>query len=161
MRTGLVVKSLVAVVCVGMMLPAVDGRAQGTPSANPNTAEVCPVTLPGPEVYNVGNYGNDALATDLRPGGVIVVTPGSSSPANGPYFDKFIWFRLTPGEFTITGRRLDAPAPPLTADIPGHFGTHGFIPVGVNFPTSGCWEVTGHIASESLTFVTIVIDVRG
>jgi hypothetical protein len=131
---------------------------QGTPASQPGATGVCPVSLPGPEVYNVGNYGNDALATYLYPEGVIVFTSQNGTPANGPYGTKFEWFRLIPGDLTITGRRLDAHAPPLTAEIPPRVGNHGPIPaVGITFRTVGCWEVTGHIAGKSLTFVTIVV----
>jgi len=161
MRAGLVVGSLVAVVCMGMMLPAVDGRAQGTPSANPNTAKVCPVTLPGPEVYNVGNYGNDALATDLAPDGVTVIMSDESASSNGPYGTKAGWFIMTPGVLTITGRRLDAKAPALKADISARSATHGFVMTGIEFSTLGCWEVTGHVAGNSLTFVTLVTQTPG
>jgi hypothetical protein len=33
----------------------------------------------------------------------------------------------------------------------------GFQASGVQFPTEGCWEVTGTVGTTSLTFVTFVI----
>jgi hypothetical protein len=32
----------------------------------------------------------------------------------------------------------------------------GFQSSGVNFPTEGCWEVTGEVGATTLTFVTVV-----
>jgi hypothetical protein len=61
------------------------------------------------------------------------------------------------GALTITGRRLDAPAPPLAASVPSGYGDTGFQASGAYFPTEGCWQVTGKVASTSLTFVTFVI----
>ena len=156
MRIGLAVKSLLSVLGIGMMLLPGDGWAQGTPSANPSTTKACPVTLPGPEVYNVGNYGNNALATHLSPGGVTVIMADDHAPANGPYGTKAGWFIMAPGVLTITGRRLDAGAPPLKADRSAGSATHGFVMTGIEFPTLGCWEVTGHVDGKSLTFVTLV-----
>ena len=56
----------------------------------------------------------------------------------------------------VTGRRLDAPAPPLRADIRGGYGEEGFIPIAVIFPTVGCWRVTGKLGSARLTYVVKV-----
>ncbi|HEV2124314.1 MAG TPA: hypothetical protein VGW38_16290 [Chloroflexota bacterium] len=71
---------------------------------------------------------------------------------------KWAWYRYARGKPTIEGRRLDAPAPPLRADIPeGYSG--GFQPMYLIFPTAGCWEVTGRVGGASLTFVTLVVKV--
>lgn len=70
---------------------------------------------------------------------------------------KFGWWRVAPGALAITGRRLDASAPPVHATIPDGYGDSGYQSSGVNFPTEGCWEVTGTVGSSSLTFVVFVI----
>jgi hypothetical protein len=57
----------------------------------------------------------------------------------------------------ITGRRLDAPGPPLVASVPDGYGTAGFQASGVFFPTVGCWEITGSVGGSTLTFVTFVL----
>ena len=58
---------------------------------------------------------------------------------------------------TVTGRRLDASAPPLEADETNASWQadkeHPFMVTGVNFPTLGCWEVTGNYHADRLTFV--------
>jgi hypothetical protein len=58
---------------------------------------------------------------------------------------------------TVTGRRLDSPAPPLTVDQASSVsvtGTRpGYMMVGINFPTVGCWEISGHYEDDELTAV--------
>jgi hypothetical protein len=57
---------------------------------------------------------------------------------------------------TIEGRRLDAPAPSLRADIRAGYGDVGFQPSYVIFPETGCWEITGRAGTSSLTVVILV-----
>jgi hypothetical protein len=72
---------------------------------------------------------------------------------------KWWWWRAG-GQLEIEGRRLDAPAPPLGAHVPGgYFGD--FQATGLVFPTEGCWEVTGRVADRSLTFVVRVVKIDG
>lgn len=108
-----------------------------------------------------GGYGNDALWTNLwmwGTGGIPAAATASHLMPDGSYGElKWAWYRYTEGTLTIDGRRLDAPAPPLTAEIPQGYGSIGFQVSGINFPTAGCWEITGHLGDASLTFVIIVI----
>jgi hypothetical protein len=57
----------------------------------------------------------------------------------------------------VTGRRPDATAPPLVFGGASNGWTedkeHPFMVTGVNFPTLGCWEVTGDYHGDKLTFV--------
>lgn len=93
----------------------------------------------------------------LWPDGVLAV--GSDFVEDdGSIGMKFGWWRVAPGELTITGRRLDVSAPPLHADVPEGYGEDGFQATGVFFPTEGCWEVTGSVGRSTLTFVTFVIE---
>ncbi len=122
----------------------------------PPSAARCPVTRPpDPPLTpppSVGSpqppagqfwYGNDALWLTLPADGVM---------SSG----KVMWWRTLPGTLTITGRRLDGPAPPLEADLSGDYGTEGFRASGINFPTPGCWEVVGSVANHDLRFVVMV-----
>jgi hypothetical protein len=70
---------------------------------------------------------------------------------------KFWWWRGVPGKLRITGRRLDAPAPPVRASIPEGYGDIGFQATALIFPTVGCWQVTGKVGESRLTFVTLVV----
>jgi hypothetical protein len=109
------------------------------------------------------NYGTARLRTHLnwkdgrlRAG----ILPDGSAMAivnpDGSIWAKQGWWRGLPGVLRVTGRRLDAPSPPLRADIRGGYGEQGFIPVGLIFPTAGCWRVTGKLGSARLTYVVKV-----
>lgn len=107
-----------------------------------------------------GGYGNDALWTSLRMWGEegTVVVPATHRQADGALGPmKWSWYQDGPGVLRIDGRRLDAPAAPLRTDSPGGYGGQGFHPVGLIFPTGGCWEITGWVGEASLSFVTLVI----
>jgi hypothetical protein len=69
------------------------------------------------------------------------------------------WQTETTPALRVTGRRLDAPAPTVTISD----ATNGFEPsmgafmlLGLELPTGGCWELTGHYAGRSLRFVVLV-----
>jgi hypothetical protein len=97
--------------------------------------------------------------------------PAAVKPIVDPTFrQKIVWWRDgldadadLRGRFQITGKRVDSPAPPLLSDpvsgVNGGEIEHGivkgppFIMSGVNFPTLGCWEVTGGFDQDELTFV--------
>jgi hypothetical protein len=103
------------------------------------------------------SYGNGRLwVGGLWPNGVIAAGPEFVQP-DGSVGMKFGWWRAVPGGLRITGRRLDGPAPPLRADVPAGYGQTGFQASGVDFPTEGCWEVTGAVAEATLSFVTFVV----
>ena len=63
---------------------------------------------------------------------------------NGRIWTKIGWWRGLPGKLVITGRRIDAPAPALRAEVPRGYGTTGFVPAGFVFPTVGCRRVDGN-----------------
>jgi hypothetical protein len=131
-------------------------------------AKRCPVTLPtrfspppgvsADELFGSDDsYGNGRLwVGGLWPRGVIVARPDFIDQ-DGSVGMKFGWWRQVSGYLRITGRRLDAPAPPLRADVPAGYGRTGFQASGVYFPDQGCWEVTGKVGGTALTFVTFVI----
>ena len=101
-------------------------------------------------------HGNGSLwVGGLWPHGVVIITPDDVEP-DGRLGMKFGWYRLTSGFLTITGRLLDAPAPPASGLASG-YGLTGFDASGVIFPTEGCWQVTGRVGRVTLTFVTFVI----
>jgi hypothetical protein len=130
-------------------------------------AEHCPVTLPhsgGPPGISPdaffgwgASYGNGTLwVGGLWPRGVIEAGPDFVAK-DGSVGMKFGWWRAARGKLTITGRRLDASAPPARGFVPDGYGATGFQASGVDFPTEGCWEITGALPSSSLKFVTFVV----
>jgi hypothetical protein len=142
---------------------------QEPPSATPAVAPAdCPVTAPNGVVAGDDNtdrqhsYGNPRLSLGpfgLWPDGTVAFRPGGAGFINpdGSLSMKFGWQRGVPGRLTINGRRLDAPAPPLRANIPDGYGDRGFQATSLTFPTTGCWEVTGRVGDATLTFVTRVV----
>lgn len=68
---------------------------------------------------------------------------------------KTYWVRPRGAELVIEGRRIDASAPPVEANIPCCYPT-GFQIVGLFFPTEGCWEVTAKAGPSALVFITRV-----
>ena len=148
-------------------------RAPGTPAAPPPRrvtradAARCPrttfshvVALPGQSPADLGPgttmYGNGKLFTTLNLDGMLVAPADYVNP-DGSISWKFPWWRYVSGHITITGRRLDAPAGPLTSYVPAGYGDIGFQATGVTFPSEGCWQVTARIDHTSVTFVTFVI----
>jgi hypothetical protein len=96
------------------------------------------------------NYGNDVLWVNLPANGVVVP---DDLIDNGSQRVKFAWWRGVPGNFTITGRRLDGKAGPLGSKATV-FQPFGLTPGYLYFPTPGYWEITGQIAGRPpLTFV--------
>jgi hypothetical protein len=105
----------------------------------------------GPRVQNLGAwFGNDALWVELPSNGNVVKRAGERLD------EKFPWVRLVRGAISITGRRLDGPAPPARGHASTGDGPIGFNSSGIFFPTEGCWEITGSIHRSQLTFVVRV-----
>jgi hypothetical protein len=72
-----------------------------------------------------------------------------------PDGNKVLWIRPRGTDLVLSGRRLDAEAPPMTAHVPCCYPT-GFQASGLIFPTEGCWEVTAQAGRHTLTFVAKV-----
>lgn len=102
-----------------------------------------------------GYFENDSLGVTLpakfifRPGG-----PGFVG-ADGALGMKVGWKRKKKGHLQISGRRIDASAPPARAYI-FDYGDTEFQPTYLVFPTPGCWEITGEVSGGRLTFVALV-----
>jgi hypothetical protein len=129
-------------------------------------ASSCEVTKPN-DVGILGNtergsYGNGQLSVGpfgLWPNGTVVFKPRGAGfvTRDGALGMKFGWRRGVRGRLTIEGRRLDAPALPLRAQISEGSGDVRFVATYLVFSTPGCWEVTGRVGHTSLTFVTSVV----
>jgi hypothetical protein len=149
-------------VSLALSAAVVDGQNSATPAPSaPATSQSCPVTVPNGrtppgERSSLYHHGNGVLWTSLWPNGDILITQNLLDP-DGALGMKFPWWRGIQGQLTIEGRRLDTPAPPLTADVPDGYGHTGFQASGLIFPTDGCWEITGRVDGASLTFVVRVV----
>ena len=106
-------------------------------------------------------FGTPGLWTMLEANGTWNKLP---QDGNG-YSQKIFWWRQgynasaepTP-KLTVTGNRLDAQAPPLIASSATNAITDlgDAMLVGVDFPTLGCWEITGQYNDQELSFVVWV-----
>jgi hypothetical protein len=106
------------------------------------------------------SHGNGKLwVGGLWPRGIIDAGPELVGP-DGSVEVKFGWWRAATGKLQLTGRRLDALAPLARAHVPDGYGDAGFQASGIEFPTEGCWEVTGTLPTTRLTFVTFVTKKR-
>lgn len=151
-----------AVVTLAM---SVAGASSASPRAN--TAATCAVTLPNGiaplDMQSDRNwYGNGKLWAVLYwLDGTVVFRPGGPGfvQRDGSLGIKFGWWRGVKGKLLVSGKRLDAPAPPLRAWIPEGYGNSGFQSMYVIFPTPGCWAVRGRVGQATLTFVTRVVKI--
>lgn len=135
----------------------------------------CPITIPqnspftAPEPYSpnspfVANfwYGSNSLWTDLPRDGIWYALPYSREGYTQKIFwwrEGYIWNEEPEPELTVSGERLDAAAPPLIVSraTNAHAGDIGSaMLVGVDFPTLGCWRITGKYADAELSFVVWV-----
>ncbi|GIH08459.1 hypothetical protein Rhe02_65260 [Rhizocola hellebori] len=148
---------------VAQPAPSPTRSAIAPPSMSPiDGLSGCPVTQPvpaGPEVPAGALFGQssafgnaDLWVGALGPAGVFTLEP---DPLHG-MGTKLGWYRIATGKLQIVGRRLDGPAPALISHVPDGYGETGFQSSGVNFPSEGCWEVTGTVGSARLTFITLV-----
>ena len=104
-------------------------------------------------------YGDESLWTALPPHGIWSDLPHNPTG----YTQKLLWWRVgyvwteePKPALQVTGRRLDDPTVTLLA-LPA---TNAFAPdiqsamlVGVDFPTLGCWEITGRYADAQLSYI--------
>jgi hypothetical protein len=131
----------------------------------------CPVTKPADQQYippapyaakpplDQFWFGTDKLWTALPVGGAWWGLPHYTP--NGPTYREKLPFwrqgydpqREPRPNLTVTGRRIDGPAGPLQTDGKGNgswTNDDQFIMTGIDFPTHGCWEITGHYRSDEL-----------
>jgi hypothetical protein len=115
---------------------------------------------PGPLRCRGCTLERRSIVGGLWPDGTVVFHPGGPGfiLPDGSLSMKFGWLRGADlrGKLTVHGKRLDASAPPLRADIPKGYGDTGFQASALIFPTEGCWEITGEVGDTRVTFVTRV-----
>jgi len=132
----------------------------------------CPVTVPqdprfiAPEPYSQNApfeydfwFGSENLWTMLPKDGIWHSLPHNPEGYTQKVFwwrEGYIWNEEPEPALTVTGERLDASAPPLlvsraTNAYAGDIGSAML--VGVDFPTLGCWKITGQYAEAELSFV--------
>jgi hypothetical protein len=135
----------------------------------------CPITVPqdppfaAPAPYSAGSsfdwdfwYGSNSLWTAVPKNGVWFGLPHNPEGYTQKVFwwrEGYVWTEESEPALTVTGERLDAAAPPLNASK----ATNAYASdigsamlVGVDFPTLGCWKITGQYQNSALSFVVWV-----
>jgi len=152
-------------------------QEQNQPEPREEPPESCPITKastlpflpPAPYPSDRENVwiGSNKLWTFVPSDGVWRHLP-HYTPDDSRFRQKVFWwsegydFRIeNPPKFTITGKRLDGPAPPLASDPHANNGWtsdshHPFIVDGIFIPALGCWQITGHYKDEQLSYVVWV-----
>lgn len=107
-------------------------------------------------------YGTESLWTTIPKNGVWDGLPHNPEG----YTQKILWWRKgyvwteePQPALTVTGRRLDAAASALNVARATNAYAEDIksaMLVGVDFPTLGCWEITGTYADQQLSFVVWV-----
>ena len=130
------------------------------------TSASCPVTLPNGsrppgQPRTVSWYGNGLLWAGLHSDGVYAVAPDRVA-ADGSIGNKLLWVTTPPWRTpTLSGERLDAPAPPLHVGgmNQGSFSSAAnpsyMSPVG--FRSAGCWRLRLRLDDLSLSYVVNVV----
>ena len=159
---------LSAFVAVGALLASTAAEPHAASTAA-GAASRCNVTRPTKRtrpprpVPPSFNYGTARVAVALSPPNGRIVAgrlPGGGYRAtidlDGSIDAKYGWWRAgARPKLEISGRRLDAPAPPLSASVPDGYGP-GFQATGLRFPTTGCWRVTGRFGTATIAFTVLV-----
>jgi hypothetical protein len=134
----------------------------------------CPVTLPQEPAFTPPApysdlgwdgyfwYGSNSLWASIPVNGVWLGLPHNP---NG-YTQKIPWWREgyswdkePEPDLIVTGERLDGKAPPLDASSAnGSYAKDmgSAMMMGVDFPTLGCWKITGKYQDAELSFVVWV-----
>jgi hypothetical protein len=147
---------------------------------SPIPPATCPITQPPserfvppdpyPTFHPTGTFwlGSEKLWTMRDTDGLwhgLRIIDADSGFTHEIYRDKVFWWRKgydwrteNPPQFKVSGKRLDAPAPPLYADqAQPTFIKIPAIGTGIDIPTVGCWEITGDYKGDKLTFVVWVV----
>ena len=145
-----------------------------TASISEKPPDTCPVTKPPdppftpPQPYSASApgtdfwFGTDSLWTAIPQDGVWNALPHNPEG----YTQKVFWWRKgyswtaePEPQLTVIGRRLDTSAPPLLVSKATNACAEDIqsaMLVGVDFPTLGCWEITGQYAEDEVSFVVWV-----
>lgn len=154
-------KPILIAVCLLLALPVERAFAR--------LVSECPVTQaapewPGPPLPGSQNvYGNEALAVTVPANGIWPTTRVGARLAV-----KVFWWSTgyRPGmeaNLRVEIRNLDGGpndavvSAPTSAHNEDSLGGWAML-TGINFPSAGCWEITGEYLGEVLTFVVATVD---
>ena len=160
--------------CAQPSAPAPNTAESTQPSITESTF-TCPLTVPQvpafvpPAPYDSLNsfkdhfwFGSNALWTIVPSSGTwgsLPLNPSGYTQKILWWRDGYVWDQEPEPNLIVTGERLDASSSPLSASK----ATNAYASdigsamlVGVDFPTHGCWKITGKYNDVELSFVILV-----
>jgi hypothetical protein len=129
-----------------------NGPGSGPLAATGTCAVTEPIRAEPPRDPNADPFGTGPWYVNgdrsIWAGGAVHMMAGEKG-------NKVLWIRPQGTKLVVSGRRLDAEAPPPKARIPCCYLT-GFQASGLTFSTQGCWEISAKAGASDLIFVTRV-----
>ncbi len=177
---SIIIIALLLAGCTGNASAQPQVTAPNTGDSTPPTISTstsdCPVTVPPvqafvpPAPYDSLNsfndhfwFGTNSLWTLIPNNGAWGALPQGSEGYTQKILwwrDGYVWDQEPEPNLIVTGERLDESAPPLIVSK----ATNAFasdigsaMMVGVEFPTLGCWKITGKYNDAELSFVVSVV----
>ena len=141
--------------------------SRNPPASCPLTRPQEPVFVPPAPYDSLGFegyfwFGSSSLWTSIPQDSMWLGLPKNPGGYTQKIFwwrDGYVWNEEPEPDLIVTGERLDADAPLLVASTAtnayaGDIGSAML--VGVDFPTAGCWKITGKYQDAELSFVVRV-----
>ena len=163
-----ILRSAIVVLVVGTVVSvAAQAQSDSPPSSCPVTTPPKPFFVP-PTPYPATTSGGSFYFGTPKLWALVWKSPWRGLALwNEGYRQKIFWWsegydwKQDPQPaLSVTGKRLDAPTAPLVSDDHADNGyrddMRSFIVTGVNFPTIGCWQITGRFHGQVLSFVVWV-----
>lgn len=154
MNTSSAVKHAFVLLSTIVLLPTSVLAQAATPSG---AGEECSVTEPtvapvptpsASDAYTPGATDEWYMSAD----GQLLVSANTRWQTGS---NKVIWYRPPGLQLEVSGRRLDADAPPLGVDIPEGYPWNLQVSA-LSFPTDGCWQIDARAGDSALSFVVAV-----
>jgi hypothetical protein len=167
---GLMLLAITLVMAEGTAAKAESAAVSAGTRASHNLPETCPVTKPEAQTFIPPSpyppeagpgefwFGTEKLWTMLPVNGTWKGLP-HYRPTDSSFRQKMFWSRegydwhAEPyPALTVTGRRVDGPAPPFMSPPANNgYTSYSSMVVGLDISTLGCWELTGHYRNPDLT----------
>ncbi len=153
---------------IGMPTSGSENVSKDSPVSCPVTFPQNPIFIPPTPYDNLHSFkdhfwfGSNSLWTIIPVNGIwdaLPLNPEGYTQKILWWREGYVWDQEPEPNLVVTGERLDAPAPPLnvskaTNAFAGDIGSA--MMVGVDFPTLGCWKITGNYNGIELSFVILV-----
>jgi hypothetical protein len=130
--------------------PAAASPAPAAPAQS--CAETPTVRATPPPTNNAGTLGDGPWWVNADR---TLWMQSATGPWHAGYNQKNMMIKPTAVRPTISGTRIDAPAPPMVVRWVPQLD-YEFQTMGLTFPTEGCWRIAATAGDRELSFVTIV-----